>query len=230
MQPFYEVMGIPAQTSVLLDSREEAAGYPTGDLSLAWCGVCGFIQNSRFDQGLIDYSQPTEESQAFSPKFKAFASELADDLVRAHDLEGKSVLEVGCGKGEFLISLGERGIGSGLGIDPGFLPRPGSLVGTVEFLREGYSSSHTGLTADFVFSRHLMEHIPNVAEFLGWLVSSTSRTPGAVLFTEVPDVMRVLQEGAFWDVYYEHCSYFTQGSLGRALANAGLDVHEVRLG
>ena len=38
-----------------------------------------------------------------------------------------------------------------------------------------------------------------------------------MLFVEVPDTMRILVEGAFWDVYYEHCSYFTLGSLGRLL-------------
>ena len=32
----------------------------------------------------------------------------------------------------------------------------------------------------------------------------------------------MLEEGAFWDLYYEHCSYFTPGSLARAFRTAGL--------
>jgi hypothetical protein len=39
--------------------------------------------------------------------------------------------------------------------------------------------------------------------------------PNTLVFFELPDVMRVLKEGAFWDIYYEHCSYFTAGSLAK---------------
>ena len=39
--------------------------------------------------------------------------------------------------------------------------------------------------------------------------------PGTPVFFELPDLERVLVERAFWDIYYEHCSYFTQArSLG----------------
>jgi hypothetical protein len=41
--------------------------------------------------------------------------------------------------------------------------------------------------------------------------------------------MRVLREVAFWDVYYEHVSYFTPGSLARAFRAAGFDVLDLAL-
>jgi SAM-dependent methyltransferase len=221
----------PTQTCLLLDDRRAAADYPLGDVLLALCEACGFIQNVRYDPDLIDYSKPTEESQAFSPKFSEFAGWLADELVSRYRLDGGSVLEVGCGKGDFLTLLGSRGIGHGVGIDPGFLPeRFIGGVGEVEFLREYYGPESTWMTADLVITRHFMEHIPNVGEFFSWLRQSVSRTARAALFTEVPDVGRILREGAFWDVFYEHCSYFTLGSLARALRTAGLDVDWLRLG
>jgi hypothetical protein len=34
----------------------------------------------------------------------------------------------------------------------------------------------------------------------------------------------VLEEGAFWDVYYEHCSYFAAGSLARLFRATGFAV------
>jgi hypothetical protein len=230
-EAFYQVDRIPTQSCVLLDSQEEAASHPVGDLLLALCRRCGFIQNVRFGPDLVDYSKPTEESQAFSPRFQAFARELAVKLVRHHRLEGRSVLEIGCGKGDFLRLLVEAGIGSGLGIDPGFLPaRLDGDVGRAEFIRDWYGQRYVEKTADLVLTRHLLEHVPNVGEFLGWLATSTGATPGAHLFTEVPDVGRVLDEGAFWDIYYEHCSYFTKGSLGRALRAAGMQVEDLELG
>jgi hypothetical protein len=47
-----------------------------------------------------------------------------------------------------------------------------------------------------------------------------------VLF-ELPDVVRILREAAFWDIYYEHCSYFSPGSLARVFRAAGFDLLEL---
>ena len=210
---FFEVEDIPAQSTLLVDTREAAESLGGASLLLALCPVCGLIQNTRFSPDLIDYSLPTEESQAFSGVFDDYARDLAARLVRSYDLMGGTVLEIGSGKGDFLEVLAGSGIGSAVGIDPGYLPERGPEVGNVEFRREWYGVGHTHETADLVLARHLLEHVPNVGEFLGWLAESTSRTEGGVLFVEVPDTTRVLAEGAFWDVYHEHCVYFTTSSL-----------------
>lgn len=227
---FYSIEGIPVQSTVLLGSRKEALEFPTGDLALGLCDSCGFMQNSVFEQDLVDYSLPTEESQAFSPRFREFAAGLADRLVDEHDLVGKTVLEVGSGKGEFLAALADRGIGHGIGIDPGFMPDRGPRYPSLEFRREFFSESTSHLTGDLVLARHFMEHIPDVSRFLDLLADSTSGTEGASLFLEVPDTTRVLTEGAFWDVYYEHCSYFTPSSMRQGLEMAGMDVDHQELG
>ena len=48
-------------------------------------------------------------------------------------------------------------------------------------------------------------------------------------FFELPDVLRVLRETAFWDIYYEHCSYFSPGSLARLFRSCGFEVLAVEL-
>jgi hypothetical protein len=40
-------------------------------------------------------------------------------------------------------------------------------------------------------------------------------------------VLRVLEEEAFWDIYYEHCSYFSIGSLARLFRTTGFEVLNV---
>jgi hypothetical protein len=44
------------------------------------------------------------------------------------------------------------------------------------------------------------------------------------VFFQVPDVKRILHKLAFWDIYYEHCSYFSLGSLARLFRKCGFEV------
>ena len=229
MRSFYEVDAIPVHSCLLMDTPEEARSYPTRDLRLALCDRCGFIQNQLFDPALHEYSPRYEESQGFSAHFNRFAESLARELIGKYDLRGKEVLEIGCGKGEFLLSLCEQGAGSGIGIDPGYVPHrlTGDAADRVRFLQELYTEEHTGLTGDLVCCRHTLEHIQPVREFLALVRRSQSRRPGAIAFFEVPDTWRVLEECAFWDIYYEHCSYFTLGSLGRLFEHGGFRIRDL---
>jgi SAM-dependent methyltransferase len=217
---FHHGGAVPAHSCVLLDDSSEAGNYPMGEMLLAYCTACGFVQNVAFDVSLIDYGQDCEESQAFSPAFNDFARNLAKRLVGELAVSGGTALEIGCGKGDFLALLAAEGM-QGIGIDPGY--RPGRQSDPrLEFVVDTFDERYTHLTGDLVLTRHTLEHVPNVAEFTRLLKAAAEATPGAPLFVEVPDVVRVLRDGAFWDVYHEHCSYFSLGSLGRMLRRLGM--------
>jgi len=229
-KPFYELRQIPISSCVLLDSREEALAFPKGDLELAHCERCGFIQNSLFDPSLLDYTQDYEESQGFSPTFEAFAQGLVDRLIERYGIREKKVFEVGCGKGDFLSLVCKSGNNIGLGIDPGY--REGRLSPDVNarVTQDFFTEPAPELTGDLICCRHTLEHIQPVGEFVELIHRSAEQTDGSVVFFEVPDTARILEEGAFWDVYYEHCSYFTLGSLGRLFRAAGFELHSLRTG
>lgn len=229
---FYEARDVPAHSCVLLDDRVSAVAYPRAAILLTFCDRCGFIQNSSFDESLIDYSQDCEESQAFSGRFREFADEVAAELIARFDLHDKTVLEVGAGKGDFLALLCDLGPNNGVGIDPGY--REGRAIdaasGRARIIVDFYSELYRHLTADLVACRHTLEHIADVAPFTQLLSDAVAATPGAGLFVEVPDTTRVLAEHAFWDIYHEHCSYFTKGSLARLLIQSGVSLEGVWLG
>ena len=229
-RPFYRLPSIPISSCVLLDSREDAIAFPKGELELTFCERCGFIQNRLFDPGLLDYSQDYEESQGFSPTFAKFAQGLVDRLIERYGITNKKVFEVGCGKGDFLSLVCKTGRNTGLGIDPGY--RDGRLDPEIdaEVIQAFFTEPASHLTGDLICCRHTLEHIQPVADFVSLIQRSASQTEGAVVFFEVPDTARILEEGAFWDVYYEHCSYFTLGSLGRLFQEQGFDLLSVRKG
>jgi Methyltransferase domain/C-methyltransferase C-terminal domain len=230
MEAFFAMEGIPLSSCALFRTRQAAAGFGRGDLELAVCHDCGFIQNRLFEPGLVDYTIPYEESQAFSPRFLAFQEALVSELVGARDLAGKTILEIGCGKGAFLESMCLSSGARGVGVDPaGDFSRVGPGVDLALF-RETFDGSREDLTGDLICCRHTLEHISDVGAFVGHVAEALRRTSGSVGFFELPDTRRILEEGAFWDVYYEHCSYFTAESLARLIRSKGLTVTRLELG
>lgn len=227
----YEVRGIPAHSVLLMPSRAEARDYPKRDLRLGACRGCGFVFNAIFDEGVHEYSTRYEETQGFSPTFNTFAKALAKRLVEKFDLHGKDIVEIGCGKGEFLALLCELGKNRGVGIDPAYVPerRPGPEWLEMRFLQEFYAPKHAEIRADFICCRHTLEHIARTRELMELIRATIGERRDVVVSFELPDVLRVLEEGAFWDIYYEHCSYFSTGSLARLFRATGFDVVDLEL-
>jgi SAM-dependent methyltransferase len=231
LEVFHEQESIPVHSVRLLRTQEEALAFPRGSLRLGFCAGCGFITNTEYDPAPQDYGDSYEETQGFSPTFNAWASELARLWVERYGLQGKDVLEIGSGKGEFLISMVEHGAGRGVGIDPSFVEERVSSPAAerITFIKDYYSEAYGHLTGDAVVCRHTLEHIHPTGDFMEIVRRSLEGRPDTVVLFELPDVLRVLREVAFWDVYYEHCSYFTPGSLARLYRRAGFEVLDLAL-
>jgi SAM-dependent methyltransferase len=231
LEIFHEEASVPSHSCLLLDDEAEARDFPRGRIRLGLCTACGFITNTAFDPSLSAYSARYEETQGFSERFQMFASDLAKRWVEEYDLHDKTVLEIGCGKGEFLVHMVEHGVGRGIGIDPGVNPAriESEKADRLEWIPDLFSEKYAGIQADAIVCRHTLEHISPVADFLALIRRTIGDRLDAVVLFELPDVLRVLRETAFWDVYYEHCSYFSIGSLIRLFRRCGFDVVSVGL-
>jgi SAM-dependent methyltransferase len=210
-------------------TREQAMSYPRGEIELGFCQACGFISNVAFDPARHEYSSRYEETQGFSPTFNAFHQSLARRLIERYDLHDKNILEVGCGKGEFLTLLCELGANRGVGFDPAYVNgRSNSqALDRVTFIKDFYSERYAHYRADFVCCKMTLEHIHCTAQFVSTIRRAIGKEPDTVVFFQVPEVTRILRELAFWDIYYEHCSYFSAGSLCRLFRNCGFEFSDV---
>ena len=230
LESFYELSDVPAHSCLLLPTRREALTFPRGDLELVFCHDCGFIGNARFDIGLNQYSAAYEETQAFSPHFLQFLEEICRDQIGKFGLApGDTALEIGCGKGEFLTRLCELSGCNGLGLDPGYRPERNQSEATdrMTFIRDLYGPRYAYLQADYIACRHTLEHIAPVQHFMRLIRETIGNQHHVNVFFELPDMERILQAGVFWDVYYEHCTYFTRGSLARLFRAEGFDVRRL---
>lgn len=226
---FYRLMGLPVHATAVSRTPEQARGQVRGDQVLAVCHGCGFVFNTRFSPDVLDYAGEHAESQAFSPTFRAFAAELAQGWVERYDLAGESVIEVGCGgRGDFLGVLVEAGVARAHGVDPALAVellagRPG-LSGE----RAVFAPSARSRSAAAVVCRHTLEHVPDVQGFLTGIADGVDAQVCRALLFELPDFGRVLDDGAFWDLHYEHCSNFTASALRSLFERTGLDVVSLR--
>ena len=231
LEIFYRQDSVPVQSILLLDDAETARSFPRAGLRLGLCGACGFITNADFRPEVQEFSARYEETQGFSPRFREFASALARGWVERYGLEGKTVLEIGCGKGEFLALMCEVGGCDGIGYDPAYVEGrlDSPARSRIEFVADFYSEAHADVRADAIVCRHTLEHIRDTAAFLGMVRRAIGERRDTVVLFEVPDMTRILREVAFWDVFYEHCSYFTAGSLAHVFRAQGFEIVDLRL-
>lgn len=229
MEVFFEQANVPVNSCILVDDRDTARSFPTGEIRLGFCSSCGFIRNLAFDPKLTEYSGRYEETQAYSPTFNKFHQDLAQRLVDGHDVRGKRVVEIGCGKGEFLALVCELGNNEGLGYDPSYDPDRGVLGGLsqVRVEREFFDADSGKQDADVVICKMTLEHIEKCADFVGAARNALRPAGETLAFFQVPESMRILKDCAFEDIYYEHCSYFTPGSAARLFRAAGFQVDRI---
>jgi SAM-dependent methyltransferase len=226
METFFEVSNVPVHSVLLMPTREFAMEYPRADIRLAFCQHCTFVSNVAFDASAHSYSPRYEETQGFSPTFQAFHRTLAELLIEKYNVRGKHVLEIGCGKGEFLSLLCEMGQNTGVGIDPAFVPErnPAASSLNVEFIQDFYTEAYASYATDVICCKMTLEHIPDTQTFIQTVRDSVGLREDTLVFFQIPDFDRILRDNAFWDVYYEHCSYFTEASLKHLFERCGFET------
>lgn len=229
---FYQAENVPAHSVQLLRTRQEALDAPLGNITLGFCHTCGFITNLSFNQDALQYDGNYDNTQRHSHTFGGFEKQLAVHLVGRYDLHGKTILEIGCGQGEFITLLCEIGNNVGVGFDPSFVRQRRSLGLTsragITFIQDVYSQKYANYRGDFVVCKMTLEHMPETAVFLNMIRQATSpiNDPALepILFFQVPNTRHLLNDIAFWDIHYEHCSYFTPASLGYLFRHHNLEI------
>lgn len=226
---FYEVESVPTHSVLIFKSASEARAFQKGDIALAHCQSCDFIWNSRFDPALESYGLGYEATQAYSETFNTFHDTLARHVIERFDLKNKKVIEIGCGQGEFISLLCDLGDNVGIGFDPAFdaTRQDTNRSAKASFIADFYSEKYNDETADLYCCKMTLEHIPTTLLFMENIRRAIGGKRDASIFFMIPNADYVLDEKAFWDVYYEHCSYFTPHALTCLMERAGFAVSEI---
>lgn len=227
LAPFLDIESIPTNYNVPFRTKAAALASPSGSMRLGYCPACGLIFNLAFDPALIPYEQGYENSLHFSPRFDGFARDLASRLIDKYDLRNKLILEVGCGRGDFLCMLCEDG-NRGIGFDPSYAGTKPERRGAenVTITAEPFAGWQGDRPVALVCCRHTLEHVLEPLEFLEGIQQLIERGGGeTAVYFEVPNAGHMLETAAgVWDITYEHPSYFTASALAAVFAGAGFTI------
>lgn len=228
LEVFFSIKQVPVIINILSNSKEEAIGRPRGDIDLGFCNNCGHIYNSSFDLSRLDYSGEYDNSLHFSSTFRAFAKDLADSMVNDRNWTNSSLVEVGCGKADFLKMLCDQGGNQGIGYDPSIesvdWQSIGDQGGRIKLVRGYFGKDDTEIPGDRVICQHVLEHIETPTTFLQDIITSRAKMPNHTAYFEVPNVLYTLRDFGVWDIIYEHCSYFSPSSMKYLFNRFGYDV------
>ena len=160
------------------------------------------IENAAFDPERIKYDTDYQNNQALSASFEAHMKSVLE-ILKGRYAAGANVVEVGCGKGDFLELLQADGTFNVTGYD-------GAYEGDNSAIEKRFLNASDKLDADLVVLRHVLEHIQRPQDFLQLLATIFDR---ADIYIEVPDFGWIDENQAFFDITYEHVNYFTSESL-----------------
>jgi len=220
--PFFDLKDIPANCVTLFRDEKEARRCSRGNIGLSHCPACGLVFNREFDPLLIEYDASFENSQEFSPSFRAYADDLAKRLIRDYDLQGKNIVEIGSGNGDFLERLSVADRSQCLGYDPSFQGSEGER-GKVRIVKDYYSERYASRPIDFLCCRHVLEHFAAPYAFLSNLKKANAGRE-IVTYFEVPNGAFVLEGLGLWDLIYQHVCYFNLESLLSLFSCNGFEV------
>ena len=155
---------------------------------------------------------------------------LPDVEAAAARCSGKPVLDIGCGRGEWLGLLKRAGV-SAFGVDSNAMQidegqREGldvRLGDAIAFLTEAEPNSLSVITA-----HHLVEHLP--FETVAWIVREAARVlaPGGLLLFETPDVRNVLVGATTFHSDPTHLKPMSEQVLGVLFETAGYHPVDIR--
>lgn len=191
------------------------------DIEVCQCKFCGLVQ---LNSAPVPYYKEVIRSSGFSEEMGKFRHLQFKDFVASHSLENKKIIEIGCGKGEYLAIMQQYCNGTygmeysdesvrvckekGLNVFKGFVDTASLRLENAPY--------------EAFFMMNFLEHLPDPNTVLRGICNNLGDEAYGLI--EVPNFDMVLDKKIFADFSTEHIFYFTKNTLRKTLENNGFDV------
>lgn len=220
----FENMPKAAQFLPDLDSLHDDQGV---NLDVYQCPACGLVQ---IDNEPVHYYKEVVRAAAFSDEMKTFRRSQFVNFVQRFNLVGKKMLEVGCGRGEYLTLLQEAGV-SAFGLEYADNSVNDCIHNHLNVTRGFVDSpiySLPGAPFDAFAAFNFLEHWPDPCISLRGIAHNLHE--GGIGLVEVPNFDMILKKNLFTEFIGDHIFYFTRETLETTLRLNGfeiLDINEI---
>lgn len=226
--PYFYPGDNPLSVMDLAANEQDSQDLPRYPMHFNMCARCGHIFNVDFDPDVVPYDDRSNLMFNQGSGWKQYLGGLVDAIEARHGLAGKTCVEIGCGDGEFLASLAERGAKT-IGFEPGTAALLAAERGVDRIERDYFvPSRHLELLRPHMLvSRHVLEHLPDPLGFVTEIAYWSNRTGVFPIFlVEVPRIDKAVEQGRVNDFLYEHVSNFSDRSFRMMFELAGFEVLE----
>jgi len=211
---------VPHSAQGFGNTRAEALEM-SGNLVLYECTSCGLVQLASIP---VAYYKNVIRSAAVSSLLLEQKKDQFKQFIDKFQLSEKKILEVGCGRGEFLSILNQLNVKAhGIEHSSSSISHCEALGLSVEQI---YLSSEAVRLRDGPFDAFIflmfLEHLPAPRDVLIGL--STNLKVGAPGIIEVPSLDFLLKKNLITEFIPDHLTYFTKSTLQTLLATSGFDV------
>ena len=218
--PLLSYRNMPAAAQVFPDARTLAADTGT-DLDIFQCSGCGLVQLAIEP---VPYYRSVIRAAGFSRVLCDAKRRQFSDFIDRFALTGRKVIEVGCGRGEFLSILHQLPVeahGIEFSDDSVCYCRETGLQ-----VSAGYPTAASdeiqGSPFDAFFLLMFLEHFPDPNASLQAI--SRQLVPGGVGLVEVPNFDMMVRNHLFSEFISDHLLYFSRETLAATLRWNGFDV------
>ena len=191
------------------------------DMNIFQCRGCGLVQ---LNSEPVSYYKEVIRAAAFSPEMKSFRINQFTTFVEQYSLYNKKVVEIGCGKGEYLLLMKQAGANV-YGIE--------QSAESVTYCEQAGLNILNGFITDFpgklknapfdaFFILNFLEHLPDINSILTAIRNNL--TDEGIGLVEVPNFDMMLRKKVFSEFIPDHLFYFTADTLQTALRLNGFDV------
>jgi hypothetical protein len=127
----------------------------------------------------------------------------------------------------FLRTICSMGRNAGVGIEPGFV-QDTSPDEAVSIIRDRFSEKLAARTRfGLIACRHVLSEIHQPKELL-LSIRRGIRDPACIVYLEVPNAAHTFEQRLFWNLVYEHRSWYLPEGLMNLCLVAGLEVRDIR--
>jgi SAM-dependent methyltransferase len=191
------------------------------DLKVYQCSGCGLVQLSNDP---VPYYKDVIRAAAFSEEMKDFRKEQFGNFINNFSLKGRKVIEIGCGRGEFLSIMPQFGIEAyglehseesvmhcvkyGLKVSKGFIENGTQRLDYAPF--------------DAFYILNFLEHLPDPNSMLRGM--GNNLTDDGIGLVEVPNFDMILRNKLFSEFISDHLFYFTKDTLNATLRLNGFEI------